>query len=138
MHLEVQRTSPLVVEDHSWLGDAADTQSWRSITLVTASFTKETHYPQGVLRSGTVIGKYTSGPNTGLWGLYSDAATDGRQTAVGFLATTQHIETAGGVPVRIGAPLMERGFIKPYNLPANNGLDSAARADLASKFIFRD
>jgi hypothetical protein len=138
MHLEVRKTSPLVVEDHSWLGDAADTQSWRPATLVVASFTKNTHYPQGVLRSGTVIGKYTSGPNQGLWGAYDNAATDGRQTAVGFLATTQQIEVAGGIPVRIGVPLKERGFIKPYNLPAGHGLDAAARADLAAHFIFRD
>lgn len=138
MFLDVQKTSALVVEDHSWLGDAADTQSWRSITLVMASFTKNTHYPSGVIRSGTVIGRYTSGPNNGKWGLYSDAATDGRQTAVGFLATTTRVETTGGVPTLVGAALMERGFVKPDNLPSGHGLDTNARADLASKFTFRD
>lgn len=139
MDLSIRRTSPLLVEDRSWLGDVDGTQATRSITLVVASFTKATHFPQGVLRSGHVIGRYTSGGNTGLWGLYSDAAGDGRQVAVGFLFNTlELIDAAGNQSVKVGAPLQERGFIKPVNLPSTSGLDSAARADLAAKFTFRD
>lgn len=141
MDLSIRRTSPLIVEDRSWLGDVDGTQATRSITLVVASFTKATHYPKGVLMSGHVIGRYTSGGNNGLWGLYSDAASDGRQTAVGFLFNTLELvdpNANGFESVKVGAPLMERGFIKPAKLPSTSGLDSAARVDLASKFIFRD
>lgn len=138
MDLSVRRTTPLSVEDRSWLGDVDGTQATRSITLVTASFTKATHYPNGRLKSGTIIGRYTSGPNNGLWGLYDNAATDGRQTAVGVLFNTLDLEVHGAAAPRVGAPMMERGFIKTANLPANHGLDTAARADLAAHFIFRD
>lgn len=138
MDISVRRTSPLIVEDRSWLGDADGTKATRSITLVTASFTKATHYPDGVLKSGTVIGRYTSGANQGLWGLYDDVAADGRQTAVGFLFNSLELLVDGLTPVRLGAPLLERGFIKPINLPANSGLNAAARVDLAAHFIFRD
>lgn len=139
MDLSIRRTSPLIVEDRSWLGDVDGTQATRSITLVVSSFTKATHYPTGVLKSGHVIGRYTSGPSNGLWGLYSDAAADGRQTAVGFLFNTlELVDPAGNASVKVGAPLMERGFIKPAKLPSTSGLDAAARADLAGHFIFRD
>lgn len=139
MDLSIRKTSGLVVEDRSWLGDVDGTQATRSITLVVASFTKATHFPNGVLKSGTVIGRYTSGANNGLWGLYDNAATDGRQTAVGFLFNSlELIDAAGNQSVKVGAPLQERGFIKPWLLPANSGLDSAARVDLAAKFTFRD
>lgn len=139
MDLSIRRTSPLIVEDRSWLGDVDGTQATRSITLVVASFDEATHFPAGVIKSGMVIGRYTSGPNNELWGRYDNAATDGRQTAVGFLWNTlQVVDAHGNRSVRVGAPLQERGFIKPRNLPANHGLDAAARADLAAHFIFRD
>lgn len=139
MDLTIRSTTPLIVEDRSWLGDVDGTQATRSITLVVASFTKNTHYPTGILKSGHVIGRYTSGANSGLWGLYSDAASDGRQVATGFLFNTlQLIDPDGNTSVKVGAPLMERGFIKPARLPSTSGIDSAARVDLAGHFIFRD
>ncbi len=139
MDLTVRKTSPLIVEDRSWLGDVDGTQATRSITLVVASFTKATHFPKGVLASGHVIGQYTSGPNQGLWGLYSNAASDGRETARGFLWNSlELVDPHGNESVKVGAPLMERGFIKPARLPSTSGLDNAARADLAAHFIFRD
>jgi hypothetical protein len=139
MDLTVRKTSPLIVEDRSWLGDVDGTQATRSITLVVASFTANTHYPKGVLASGHVIGRYTSGVNDGLWGLYVPGATDGRETAVGFLFNTlELVDPAGNASVKVGAPLMERGFIKEAKLPSTSGLDSAAKTDLAAHFIFRD
>ncbi len=241
MDISVRRTSPLIVEDRSWLGDAADTQTPRSMTLVTAAFTKNTHYPNGVLKSGTVIARFTSGANVGLWGPYAGRTTEvqtatitgaptggtwtltvGGETTAGiaYNATAAAVQaalealpnvsagdivvtgsaggpysltfsgagagtnvaavtasaagltggtspavtiatlTGGGstvstgldVPVgflfnslamveggaNLGAPLLERGFIRPQFLPANHGLDAAARRLLANHFIFRD
>lgn len=241
MDLSVRKTSPLVVEDRSWLGDVDGTQATRSITLVTASFTKATHFPNGCLKSGTVLARYASGANVGLWGPYAgrtsevqtatitgapaggtftltlngettagiaynatadtvraalealpslsagdvavtgvaggpytvtfggtlaganvaamtasgagftggtspgvtiatatpggSTATNGLEVPRGFLFNT--IEMAEG-DANKGAPLMERGFIKPWNLPANHGLDAAARQLMAAHFIFRD
>lgn len=244
MDISVRKTSPLIVEDRSWLGDVDGTQATRSITLLTSAFTKVTHYPDGVLKSGTVLARFTSGANLGLYGPYggrasevqtatvtggptggtftltlngettaaiaynatADAvraalealpsisagdltvtgsaggpytvtfagtyagqnvaaltasgasltggstpgvtiatptpgggtATDGLDVPRGFLWNTLQFDVDGAVPARIGAPLQERGFIRPQFLPANSGLDSAARRLLENHFIFRD
>lgn len=243
MDLSIRRTSPLVVEDRSWLGDVEGTQATRSITLVTAAFTKNTHYPDGLLKSGTILARFTSGANVGLWGPYAgtpsevqtvtitgtptggtftltfnsettaaiaynatadtvraalealpsvsagditvtgsaggpytltfgrvlagtnvaaitatpsltggsspgvtiatttgggSTSTNGLELPKGFLFNTLEFEVNGAVPVRIGAPLQERGFIKPWLLPPNSGFDAAARRLLGSHFIFRD
>lgn len=247
MDIAVRRTSPIIVEDRSWLGDVDGTQATRSITLLVAAFTKNTHYPNGLLKSGTVISQYTSGANVGLWGPYAGQASEaqsvtitgtptggtftltlsGETTAgIAFNATAAAVESAlealpslsaadvtvtggpgpgtpysvtfggayaganvaqmtasaagltggtspavniatttagggtatdgldvprgflfntlefvygdGSSPVKVGAPLMERGFIKTVNLPANHGLDANARRVLGNHFIFRD
>jgi hypothetical protein len=52
-------------EDHSWLGSARGTQSTRSITLKTSTFTSGTHYPSGFFPSGLAIALPTSGANAG-------------------------------------------------------------------------
>lgn len=241
MDISVRRTSPLLVEDRSWLGDVDGTQATRSITLRTAAFTKATHYPDGVLKSGTVIAQYAAGAYSGLWGPYAGTATEvqtatvtggptggtftltfnGETTAgIAFNATAAAVQAAlvalpsvasgdvtvtgsAGGPYTVtfggnlsganvaamtasgasltggstpgvtiatttagggtgtdgldlakgflfntiemaegdankGAPLLERGFIKPVFLPTNHGLDAAARRALAAHFIFRD
>jgi hypothetical protein len=248
MDIVVRKTSPLVVEDRSWLGDVDGTQATRSITLRAAAFTKNTHYPNGVLKSGTVLARYTSGTYVGLYGPYAGqaseaqtvtitgspaggtftltyssettagiaynataaavqsalealpslsagdvtvtggpgpgtpyvvtfggrlagqnvaqmttsgagltggttpasavttttagggTATDGLDVPRGFLFNSlEFIYADGSSPTgNIGAPLQERGFIRPQFLPANSGLDANARLVLGNHFIFRD
>lgn len=135
MDISVRSVAGPVIEDRSWLGDAAGTDETRSVTLVTALFTKATHFPAGVLKSGTWLGRVTSGPNTGLYGPYSDAATDGRQVCAGVLFNSLPMETGGP---NHAAPMQERGYIIEANLPANHGLDAAGKVDLGSRFIYRD
>jgi hypothetical protein len=229
-----------VQEDRSWLADADGSQATRSITLRTAGFTAGTHFPNGVLLSGTVLAKYTSGAYAGLYGPYAGRtnevqtatitgvptggtftltynsettaaiaynataaavqsalealgnvsagdvvvtgsaggpytltfggglggvdvvaltatasltggtspgvtiatptagggfATDGTDVAAGFLFNSIEMLTGDA---NKGAPLQERGFIRPANLPPNSGLDAAARRQLGNHFIFRD
>lgn len=240
MDISVRRTTALVVEDRSWLADVDGTQATRSITLRTAAFTANTHYPLGVLKSGTVLARYTSGTYTGLYAPYAGEASEvqtatitgtpaggsftltlsGETTAaIAYNAAASAVQsalealpslsagdvtvtgsdggpytitfggnyaganvpamtatasltggstpgvtmatgTAGGgtatdgldVPrgflfnsiqmavgdANKGAPLQERGFIRPANLPANSGLDANARQVLGNHFIFRD
>lgn len=248
MDISVRKTSPLVVEDRSWLGDVDGTQATRSISLRAAAFTKNTHYPDGVLKSGTVLTRYTSGAYAGLWAPYAGEAsevqavtitgtptggtftltlagettagiaynataaavqaalealpslaagdvtvtggpgpatpyvvtfggnlagsnvaqmttsgagltggttpasavatttagggtvTDGTDIPRGFLYNSQEfIYADGSSPTgNVGAPLLERGFIKPWLLPANSGFDANARRVLGNHFIFRD
>lgn len=72
MDISVRSVSPLIVEDRSWLGDADGTQATRSITLATSLFTKATHFPLGVLKSGTVLARVTAaGATQRMYGPYA-------------------------------------------------------------------
>lgn len=57
-------------EDRSWLLSAhgTDPGTTPSITLDVSTFDRATHYPDGYIRSGTVLGKITA---SGLYGPYS-------------------------------------------------------------------
>lgn len=48
----------------------------------------------GIVLAGTVLGRYTSGANTGKVGLYDNAATDGRQTVYGVLLADANATSA--------------------------------------------
>lgn len=132
MDISVRTTGPFGVEDRSWLGSAHGTTATRTITLDVSAFTANTHYPKGFIASGTLLGRITA---TGLYGPYSAAAGDGRQNAAGHLFNSTPVR-AGGPDV--GAPLLEHGVVNVSNLPANSGLDSAGRTDLAGQIIYRD
>lgn len=136
LDISVRSKSAFIPEDRSWLGDVDGTQATKTITLATSLFTAATHFPNGVLKSGTVLAKVTAvGATQNMYGPYNDALSNGQQVAAGFLFNSVAMETGGP---NVAAPLQERGVIKPARLPANNGLDTAARTDLAARFIFRD
>lgn len=46
-----------VTDDPSWLGSAHGLNATRSITLDISKFDKDTHYPDGVIPSGTCVAK---------------------------------------------------------------------------------
>ena len=136
MDISVRTNPAFVGENQTWLGSRDGIQSPRSITLARSLFTKATHYPAGIVRSGVVLAQVTAeGPLKGMFGPYSDAATDGRQVAKGHLHVSVAM-TEGGP--NVGGSLQERGFVRTSKLPANHGLDTAARADLKGQFIYRD
>jgi hypothetical protein len=229
MDLSIETETVTGLEDRSWLGSAHGVESTQSCTLDAALFTPATHYPNGEIRSGIVLGLVTA---TGLYGPYGGranevqtvglgAATAGSVTitfdgevtgAIAFNATAAQVQTAmeglsninpgdvavtggplpGGITLtfngryagldvpqvvvtptgltggtvtvatatqggstvndgrevarghlfntvrvstataRIGAPILEHGRVRVANLPANHGLDAAARVDLPS------
>jgi hypothetical protein len=118
------------VEDRSWLGSAHGTEATRTITLDVSAFTEATHYPDGYIASGTVVGRITA---TGLYGPYDNAAADGRQNAAGFLFNSISIKGTADV----GAPLLEHGMVIEDRLPANSGYDAAAGTDMAGRIVVR-
>lgn len=131
MDISVQPTETWIAEDRSWLGSRDGTNVTQSITLDTSTFTANTHYPDGYIKSGTVLGRITA---TNLYGPYSNAASDGREVAAGFLYTSTQVRSGGP---DVGAPLHWRGVIKESMLPTNHGLDANGKTDLAAKFLFR-
>lgn len=123
------RTESFGQDDQSWLGSAHGTDTARSITLDVSTFTAGTHYPDGWLRSGLPLGKITA---SGKYGLYSDAASDGRQTLAGFLFTGVKAPAVNTTPV--AGALLLHCFVVEAKLPA--AVDAAGKADVADRIIF--
>ncbi|MFF2084583.1 head decoration protein [Nocardia sp. NPDC058176] len=119
----------------SWIANGAlsylYTQQAREITLERSTFSKPLHYPGDNVPGGVVLGRVTA---TGRYGPYDPEAEDGREVAKGFLLSGAYF---GPHPAHSGQPaptatatLLLAGFIHPAELPANNGLDAAARTAL--------
>lgn len=124
------RKDTVLSENRSWLGSAHGTEATRTVTLDTAKFTGN-KVSNGSILSGLVLGRITA---TGLYGPYDNAATDGREVAAGFLFNT--ITVPAGT-TKVGAPLMEHGVVIEAKLPTGNGLDTAAKTDMAGRIITR-
>lgn len=136
MDISVYSTGAFIPEDRSWLGDVDGTQATRSITMTPSLFTPATHFPRGVVKSGTLLAQVTAaGATQGLWGPYTPGANNGLQVPKGFLFNATAMRLGGP---NVGAPLQERGVVIPARLPVNHGLDGAARTALAAHWIFRD
>jgi hypothetical protein len=133
--ITLQPTETWTAEDRAWLGSRDGTDVTQTVTLDTSAFTEATHFPNGYIPSGTILGRITA---TDLYGPYDNAASDGREVAVGFLYSNTKVRTGGP---DVGAPIHWRGVIRAAKLPRltteTGGLDSAARTDLSVKFWIR-
>lgn len=127
-NIAVRNTGAFVAENRSYI--YADPGVWTrgSITLDVSTFVQATHYPDGFIPSGTVLGKITA---SGKYGPYDNAAVDGREVAAGILWDS--ITVTG---TEEAAPIWLTGFVKESKLPANSGLDANAKTDLAAWFKF--
>jgi hypothetical protein len=67
------RTETFGQDDQSWLGSAHGTNSARTITLDTSTFTEGTHYPDGYFKSGIPLGKITA---SGKYGPYAGRTSE--------------------------------------------------------------
>jgi hypothetical protein len=133
--ITLQPTETYTAEDRSWLGSRDGTDVTQTVTLDTSAFTEATHFPNGYIPSGVVLGRITA---TDLFGPYDDTASDGRQVAVGFLYSNTKVRTGGP---DVGAPIHWRGIIRAARLPlatnVTGGLDANGKTDLAAKFWIR-
>lgn len=124
------KTETFDQDDQSWLASAHGTDTARSITLDVSTFTAGTHYPDGFLRSGLPLGKITA---SGKYGLYSNAASDGREVFVGHLFTGVKAPASSATPV--SAALLLHCFVVESKLPAP-GVDANGKADVAGRIIY--
>lgn len=133
------------VEDRSWdlSPHGSEPGTTPSITLDVSAFTAATHYPNGYIPSGTVLGRITA---TGLYAPYDDAFDadpvtagqqgDGREVAAGLLFASVKVPDTADTTKDVGGALKVHGFVDPDKLPIANGaagggfLDAAARNDL--------
>lgn len=147
MDLSLRKVLDIDLSGPQWLASEKGTDTTRSITLDVSKFNSAL-YPNNRLPSGLYLGKITSGGTAGQYGPYDDLATDGRQTAVGFLYAAVPVSVTGGVngfggtvqtavPV-IGALLWEGVVVDAAITTINNAvaLDANGKADLASRFRF--
>lgn len=131
MDLAVNTTSYQLADDNSWLGSAKGVNTAKTITIDPAKgFVSGTHYPNGFLPSGIPLGKVTAN-NT--YGLYDDAATDGRQTCVGFLLGSVKLNPSAPGTVKVGGALLWEGRVLSAKLPF--AVDANGKTDLAAKFL---
>lgn len=135
MDISVTSTS-YQVENREWLASDFGTDEPRNITLDSSTLTSGTHYPNGYLPSGTVLGKITA---NGLYTVYDNAAADGTQTAVGVLFSAVKIPTNGTTDV--AGAMLEMALIVEAKMPFGGGagqtdatgkIDSAGKVDLVS------
>lgn len=135
MHLGIT-SEAFQSEDHSWLGSARGTESTRSGTLILDAFTAGTHFPDGFIRSGMPLGKFTSGTYfdaaVETFGPYTAGASNGLQTLAGFLFTSLPVPsgvTTGPLP---GA-VLDTGRVIVSRLPI--AVDATAQATNA-RFVY--
>lgn len=122
------QTTTYQVGNRQWLLDEPDFKP--NVTLSIAAFTSGTHYPNGFIPSGTAIGKITA---SGLFGPYSDAASDGTQTLYGFTyGDVRAVRQNGTTAVKVGTGAVVSGAVSLAKLPFQSGtgsVDAAGKAD---------
>lgn len=69
--------------DLSWLASEQNTKYRVTRTIVLEDAVEAVHYPDGYIKSGILVARYTSGGNSGLWAPFVRDAADGRQTPLG-------------------------------------------------------
>lgn len=126
--ISVRSSATWGAEDRSWtIGEHGFDMS-ENATLDLSLFT-HANFTDGLIKSGTVLGLVTA---TGKYGPYSDAASDGRQTAVGMLFNS--VSTTGrDVSKPVADALLTHFLCRAARLPYESGdgaLDANARNDL--------
>jgi hypothetical protein len=129
LDISLQSTS-YQVGNRQWLLAEPDVKL--NATIDPALFTAGTHYPNGFIPSGTVVGIKTS---TGLAGPYDDAASDGRQTAYGITygdarVIRQNGTTSAKVSISV---VVNQAIVSKAKLPFQSGTgfaDAAGIVDL--------
>ncbi|MFE5159157.1 head decoration protein [Streptomyces sp. NPDC056697] len=127
-----QVTETFSQDKRDWLYSDHGTDIALSATLDVSKFTSGTHYPDGYIKSGIPLGKVTA---SGKYGPYDDAASDGRQTCVGFLFTGVEVVTRRGATLSsaVGSMLVHCA-VKESKLPV--AVDAAGKVDLGARVIF--
>lgn len=122
--ISVQSTS-YQVEKRGWLWGSHGTGpgDTPSVTLDVSKFTAGTHYPNGYIPSGTVLGKITA---SGKYGPYDPAAVDGTEDAAGILFSSVKVGASASTP--IGGAILVHGFVDEARLPFQSGKGSADAA----------
>jgi len=120
------RSHSYQVDNRDWLIGQHGTDLTPSATLDISKFTKNTHYPNGFIKSGTPLGIVTA---TGLYGPYNDAASDGTEVCRGLLFSfVRVIDEVGNTLTKVGGARFVHGAVKESKLPI--AINANGKADL--------
>jgi hypothetical protein len=125
-------TSSYQTEKRSWLLSPHGTEpgATLSVTLDVSAFTAATHYPNGYLLSGIVLGKVTA---TGLYGPYNDSLSTGQEVAAGILFSSVKVPNTADTTKDVGAGMVVHGFVNESKLSIANGATGRGYIDAAGK-----
>lgn len=123
------------VDNLDWLAARKGLDTCRPATLLLSLFTAGglgIVDAAGFIPSGTVLGRVTA---SGLVGPYSNAAADGRQTAIGHLLHGTRVrDSEGNAFTTAAVAFLWEGIVLEDKLPAFTGtegeIDAAGKADL--------
>jgi hypothetical protein len=117
-------------EKRSWLigSHGTDPGATPTITLDVSAFTAATHYPNGYLLSGIVLGRITA---TGLYAPYLSTNSDGTQTAAGILFSSVKVPNLADLTKDVANAMLVHGFVAQAKLPIVNAATGGGYIDTA-------
>lgn len=120
------RSHAYQVDNRDWLIGQHGVDLTPSVTLDISKFTKNTHFPNGFIKSGTPLGIVTA---TGLYGPYNDGASDGTEVCRGLLFSfVRAIDEFGTTLAKVGGARFIHGAVKEAKLPI--AINANGKADL--------
>lgn len=123
------QTTTYQVGSRAWLLAEPDVKL--NVTLDPSLFTQGTHFANGFLPSGTVVGIKTAG---GLAGPYDSGAADGRQTAYGITyGDARFVYADGTIATKVGiSVVVNQAIVSKAKLPFQSGTGSADAAGITA------
>jgi hypothetical protein len=123
------------VPKRSWLIGKHGTDETISGTLDVSALTAATHYPNGYVPSGLVLGIITA---SGLYAPYNDSLANGQEVAAGILFGDVRIPNLSDLTKDVGIAVLVHGFVKISKMPVlaagtptgRGYYDAAAAVDL--------
>lgn len=130
MGLGLKTTTFVADEKLDWLWGNHGYDQMDTGTLYAPAFAAA--YPTGIIKSGTPLGKFTTGAGIGMYGPYAPAAVDGTGDVAALLGTTKEIKGphAGAVAQNTPCALFRHGFVVAAKLPTEVPIDANGKADL--------
>ncbi|MFE7799015.1 potassium transporter [Nocardia sp. NPDC057440] len=120
------KTDTFGQDDQSWLASAEGTDRARTITLDLTTFTANTHYPDGWIKSGYALKKLGSGK----YGLFS-TGDESAAVIAGHLLTAVRIPSGA---TKVAGALMWHGAVIAAKLPHTTNAAGQATAKQISYF----
>ena len=117
MDLTIQSRTLTASRDYSFFANKHGWDAALNGTVLIADLVKATHYPEGYLKPGLILAKYTSGGNAGLWTpwVQDNVAGLGAATIAGIVFSGFDVRETDGVAVGTKTS----GSIIPAGIPCS-------------------